>query len=88
VAAERWAALVDDTEWGLSAMGKGESALLRFETPTRSKANATVVVEASADLGTPTWLAVGTNTLTGGSAYFSDPDWANYPARFYRLRSP
>jgi hypothetical protein len=26
-------------------------------------------------------------TLTGGSSYFSDPDWTNYPGRFYRLRS-
>ena len=47
-----------------------------------------VVVEACVDLAHPTWSVVGTNTLTGGSAYFSDPDWANYPARFYRLRSP
>ncbi len=50
--------------------------------------NATVVVEACVDLANPTWSAVGTNTLTGGSAYFSDPEWANYPARFYRLRWP
>jgi hypothetical protein len=31
---------------------------------------------------------VQTNTLTGGSAYFSDPQWMNYPGRFYRIRSP
>jgi hypothetical protein len=48
----------------------------------------TVVVEACADLSNPTWSTVGTNTLTGGSCYFSDPQWANYPNRFYRLRSP
>jgi hypothetical protein len=29
-----------------------------------------------------------TNTLTGGSAYFRDPQWMNHPARFHRLRSP
>lgn len=46
-----------------------------------------VVVEACADLDRPSWTAVGTNTLTGGSAYFSDPQWGDYPARFYRLRS-
>ena len=47
----------------------------------------TAVVEACADLGNPNWTPVGTNMLTGGSAYFYDPRWADYPARFYRLRS-
>jgi hypothetical protein len=48
----------------------------------------TLVVESSASLTDPTWARVGTNTLAGGSSYFSDPLWANHPARFYRLRSP
>ena len=48
----------------------------------------TVVVEASANLSNPVWQPVQTNTLTGGAAYFSDPQWTNYPGRFYRLRSP
>jgi hypothetical protein len=47
-----------------------------------------VVVEASTNLANPVWSPVGTNTLTGGASYFSDPRWTNYPARFYRLRSP
>ena len=47
-----------------------------------------VVVEACTDLANPTWSPVGTDTLTGGSSYFSDPQWTNYPARVYRLRSP
>jgi hypothetical protein len=47
-----------------------------------------VVVEACTDLASPVWSSVGTNTLTGGSSYFSDPAWTNYPGRFYRLRSP
>jgi hypothetical protein len=47
-----------------------------------------IVVEACTNLANPTWSPVSTNTLTGGSAYFSDPQWTNYPARFYRLRSP
>jgi hypothetical protein len=46
-----------------------------------------MVVEACTDLANPAWTPVGTNTLTGGSSYFSDPDWTNYPGRFYRLRS-
>ena len=57
--------------------------------------NADVVVEACTDLANPTWSPVGTNTITvgvdpttDGWSYFSDPQWKNHPARFYRLRSP
>ena len=50
--------------------------------------NVPVVVEACTDLANPTWSPVATNTLSGGSSYFSDADWTNYPIRFYRLRSP
>jgi hypothetical protein len=50
--------------------------------------NIVVVVEASANLANPIWSPLQTNTLTGASLYFSDPQWTNYPARFYRLRSP
>ncbi len=50
--------------------------------------NASVVVEAATNLANPVWNPVATNTLTGGSSYFSDPQWTNYPGRFYRLRSP
>jgi hypothetical protein len=46
----------------------------------------TIVVEASTDL--LSWQPVQTNILTSGSAYFSDPQWTNYPGRYYRLRSP
>jgi len=47
-----------------------------------------VVVEAAEELTNPIWTPMGTNTLTGGSSYFSDPQWTNYPGRYYRLRSP
>ena len=50
--------------------------------------NVSVVVEASANLTAPTWSPVATNTLTGGTSYFSDPGWTNSPRRFYRLRWP
>jgi hypothetical protein len=50
--------------------------------------NLFVVVEACTHLSNPDWQPVQTNTLTTGSAYFSDPQWTNYPSRFYRLRSP
>jgi hypothetical protein len=49
--------------------------------------NASVVVEAATNLANPVWLPVSTNTLTGGTNYFSDPQWTNYPGRFYRVRS-
>jgi hypothetical protein len=47
-----------------------------------------IVVEACTNLFNPVWQPVQTNTLTGGSSYFSDTQWTNYPGRFYRLRSP
>jgi len=50
--------------------------------------NISVVVEACTNFANPVWQPVQTNTLTGGSCYFSDPTWTNCPARFYRLRSP
>ena len=48
--------------------------------------NIPVVVEACSSLGHPIWSPMATNTLTDGWSHFSDPDWTNYPARFYRLR--
>ena len=50
--------------------------------------NIPVVVEASTDLANPNWSPLATNTFSSGSAYFSDPQWTNYPTRFYRLRWP
>ena len=50
--------------------------------------NASVVVEACTNLANPTWTPVGTNLLTDGWSYFSDPHRTNYPVRFYRVRWP
>jgi hypothetical protein len=50
--------------------------------------NLVIVVEACTNLANPNWAPVGTNTLTGGWSYFSDPQWTNHTHRFYRLRSP
>lgn len=47
-----------------------------------------IVVEACADLTNPSWTPLQTNTLTSDTLYFSDPNWTNYPTRFYRLRWP
>ncbi len=48
--------------------------------------NVPVVVQASVDLSNPIWTPVATNTLgADGTSLFRDPQWTNYPARFYRL---
>jgi BspA type Leucine rich repeat region (6 copies) len=50
--------------------------------------NRSVVVEACTNLTNPVWYPIQTNTTTGDSLYFSDPQWTNYSGRFYRVRSP
>ncbi|MDB6037639.1 MAG: Cell surface protein, partial [Verrucomicrobiales bacterium] len=72
-------ALTSDPNFGVRAG--------QFGFTITGSSNLVVVVEASADLANPVWIPVVTNTLTGGSSYFSDPQWTNYPSRIYRLRS-
>jgi uncharacterized repeat protein (TIGR03803 family) len=48
--------------------------------------NQVVVAETCTNLANPLWLALQTNTLGAGPWYFSDPAWANYPRRCYRIR--
>jgi hypothetical protein len=50
--------------------------------------NGSVVVEAATSLTAPVWTPVAVTPLAAGWAYFSDPQWTNYPTRFYRLRAP
>ena len=50
--------------------------------------NLVVVVEVCTNLANPGWTPMATNTLLGGSSYFHDPQWTNYPGRFYRLSQP
>ena len=47
--------------------------------------NQTVVVEASTNL--LNWQVIQTITLSGTSTNFTDPQWTNYPERFYRVTS-
>jgi hypothetical protein len=56
-------------------------------------ANWPFAVDTATDLGDPIWSPMATNTIvnggtTNGVFYFSDSQWTNYPARFYRVRSP
>jgi hypothetical protein len=60
----------------------------RFGFTITGTSGLVIVVESCTDLAHPAWSPVETNMLTGGSSYFSDPQWITYPARFYRLRSP
>jgi len=60
----------------------------RFGFNITGTSNLVIVVEACTNLAHPIWYPLQTNTLTGGSSYFSDPQWTNYSGRFYRLRSP
>jgi hypothetical protein len=50
--------------------------------------NQKVAVDFCTNLANPLWQPLQTNTLSGGSAHFSDLQWTNSPGRFYRLRSP
>ena len=47
-----------------------------------------VIVKACTNLLNPVWQPISTNTLTGGTSYFSDTQCTNYPRRFYRVDSP
>jgi hypothetical protein len=77
--------------WNPQAQTSGASFGVRtnrFGFNITGTSNLVIVVEACMDLSNPVWQPVQTNTLMTGSAYFSDPQWTNYPGRFYRLRSP
>ena len=50
--------------------------------------NIPIVVEATTNLASGPWVALKSLNLTNGAFYFSDPNWTNYPARNYRIRSP
>lgn len=60
----------------------------RFGFNITGSSNLVIVVEACTNLANPVWVPVQTNILSGGSAYFSDSQWTNFPGRFYRFRSP
>jgi hypothetical protein len=70
----------NDSTFGVGPSGFG----FTITGPT----NVPIVVQACTDLVESAWFALATNTLTGGSSYFSDPQWTNDPARFYRFCAP
>jgi hypothetical protein len=52
-----------------------------------SISNQDVVVEGCTNLANPVWVPLATNSLTIGTNEFYDPQFTNYPKRFYRLSS-
>jgi hypothetical protein len=68
-----------DNDFGVRTNGFGFNLTGTADIP--------VVVEASTNWG-GVWTTLFNGTITNGSIYFSDPQWTNYPARYYRFRSP
>lgn len=60
----------------------------RFGFTITGTPNIPIVVDVCADLAGAAWQPVLAGSLTNGAVYFSDSGWTNYPARFYRIRSP
>jgi hypothetical protein len=50
--------------------------------------NIPIVVEACTNLANPVWMPLTNVALTNGLFYFSDPQWTNYPARYYGIGFP
>ena len=59
----------------------------RFGFTITGTSGLVVVVEACTNPVNPAWSPLQTITLAG-SYYFTDPQWTNYPARFYRISQP
>ena len=70
---------IADTTFGVNSNGFGFNIDWAY--------GQSIVIEACTNCSNPMWLPVQTNTLTTGAAYFGDPQWTNYPSRFYRLRA-
>ena len=60
----------------------------RFGFNITATNNFTVVVAACTNLANPVWTPLTNVTLTNGSYYFTDPQWATYSRRFYGVGLP
>ncbi len=47
-----------------------------------------IMVEACTNLADPVWTPVQSMTVTNGLVYFIDPNWSNYPTRYYGIGFP
>ena len=66
----------------------GALAFQPFGFTITAAPNTPLVVEASTNLANNSWMVVQTAVLTNGSFSFGDPQWTNFPGRYYRIRSP
>ncbi len=83
--------ILDDKLVIFSYAGSGGSVTIPStidDRPVTNAASPMVVIEACTNLSSPVWSPVATKTLTGRASDFRDPDWTNYPARFYRFQMP
>ncbi len=62
----------------------------RFGFNITGTANIPFIVEACTNLAENLWVPLHQQpiTLLNGSYYFSDSNWDNYPARYYRINTP
>ena len=60
----------------------------QFGCSVTGTSNLVVVIETCTNLLNPAWSPFQTDTLASGPFYFSDPQWARYASRFYRVRMP
>jgi hypothetical protein len=60
----------------------------RFGFNIVGTADIPIVIEASANPFGDTWVPLQSCTLTNSSIFFTDPQWADQPSCFYRIRSP
>jgi hypothetical protein len=74
--------------WNPMILSRGIDFADQFGFAITGTTDIPIVVEASTKLASVNWTALQTCTLTNGSVYFSDLQRTNYPARFYRIRSP
>jgi hypothetical protein len=59
----------------------------QFQFAINGSSNQVVVIEACTDPAVADWLPIGTNTLSGTSSTYADPQWTVHSTRFYRLHS-
>jgi hypothetical protein len=69
-------------------MASASTASGNFQFEMTGPTNVTIVVQACTNLTNPIWIPLATNTLNNGTNYFNDPQWTNYPTRYYRVTGP
>jgi hypothetical protein len=60
----------------------------RFGFNVIGTTNIPIVIDATTSATDSAWVPLQNGVLTNGLIYFSDPQWTNFPQRFYRIRSP